>query len=116
MITFNFRPNPSQLDSLLSDNTWRVKLFAPAIVSSNGGIDPQTGATAWELPLQEIYKLEEAKSLTATYQTTASTLSKPWFPYALGIVVFFGVLLVGILLLGLIVFFGLFRNRNQTKS
>ncbi len=66
MITFNFRPNPSQLDSLLSDHTWRVKLFAPAIVSSNGGIDPQTGATAWELPLQEIYKLEEAKSLTAT--------------------------------------------------
>ena len=115
MITFNFRPNPSQLNSLFSGHSWRVKLFAPAIVSSNGGIDPQTGATAWEIPLEEIYKLKEAKLLTANYQTTVSTLAKPWFPYALGIVVFLGVFLVGMLLLGLIVFFGFIRNRNQTK-
>ena len=113
---FNFRPNPSQLDSLFSSHAWRVQLFAPPIVSSNGVSNPQNGATTWELPLQEIYKLEEAKSLTANYQTTESTLSKPWFPYALGIVVFFGVLVVGILLLGLIVFFGFFRKRDQTKS
>ena len=113
---FNFRPNPSQLDTLFSNQGWRVQLFAPKIISSNGVIDPQTGATTWEVPLEEIIKLKEGKSLNAIYQTTESTLSKPWFPYALGIVVFLGVFVSGILLLGLIIFFGFMRNRNQTKS
>lgn len=113
---FEFRPKPSQLDSFMSGYSWVVQLYTPTVVSADGSVDPKTNSITWDTALDEIYKLEESKSLTAIYQTQASTLSKPWFPYVMGAAVFIGVFGLGVLFLGIILLGSYLRQRKKTNS
>lgn len=113
---FEFHPKPAQLGSYLDGHSWKVELHVPEIVSADGNVDPQTNSVTWITPLDEIYRLEESKSLTAIYQTRASTLSKPIFPYLLGAAVFIGVFGMGVLLLGIFVLIKFLRQRKGTTS